>query len=86
MASLVSALEALPAFAAVRDKHLNTGMGGSLSFSTDLLALAVVRRAREKGVVQGLRELAEFLAQEVRGGRIVMLISSVFVSVIRSMS
>ena len=80
LALLVSALEALPAFAAVRDKHLNTGRG-SLGFSTDLLALAVLRRAQEKGVAQGLREFQEFLTQEARGGRIVMLISSVFVLV-----
>src|SRR5438128_11038033 len=65
LASLVSALEALPAFATIRGKYLNTGRG-SLGFSNDLVALAVLRRAQEKGIAQALREFDEFLTQDTR--------------------
>src|SRR4051812_36988694 len=77
--SLVSALEALPAFAALRDKRLNTGLG-AVGYSTDVWAVAVVRHAEQKGVDQTLRRLQEFLTEDARPGRIVMVISSIFVS------
>jgi hypothetical protein len=79
-ASLATAVEALPRFAAIRGKHLNAGRS-STAFSTDLWAFALFRLAREQGVDEGLCKLEEFLGQEARDGRIVLLISSVFVTV-----
>ena len=94
LGSLAAAIEAFPGYAVARAKYgsstsisagaedhlfyFNTATG-SLGFSADILALGVLRRAQDKGVAETLHHLHAFFSQEVRSGRLVMLISSAFV-------